>query len=115
MLLAAASTPLTDQSSDLVLVSKFVEALKKGVDKEAQSMLTSDVFIGDYHEKKRSSFAEFAAYARKCQLRKVTLAPISKKHPRMPIGVEWSCPYPDTSRHASFWFAGNQIRRIGWG
>jgi len=114
-LLMATSTPIPDQSSDLVLVSKFVEALKKGADGRAKAMLTAGAFVGDYHEKDRTTFAEFASYARECRVREVTIALHSERYPRGPIGVEWRCTGLEASRHASFWFEGNQIRRIGWG
>ena len=114
MLLAVGSAAMApDQSSDVVLVSKFVEAVKRGADSEAQAMLTADVFIGDYSEKKRSSYPEFAEYARACQLRQLNSVPIDSR--RMPIGVEWRCRGLEPSRHASFWFQGDKIARIGWG
>ena len=116
LMLASLSTPTqapTDQSADALLLLTFIDAVKRGQDKEAEALLTSGAFIGDYGQLRRTSFGEFATYARGCKLSKVTLVPAANQ--RMPIGAQWSCRFPEGERSASFWFESNRISRIGWG
>jgi len=109
---SANSTP--DQTGDARLLLTFVDAVKRGEYKVAEAMLTPRAFVGDYTQSKATSFAEFANYARACQLRRLDVVTGVGKR-RMPMGVKWSCPYPEGERDASFWFDGERISRIGWG
>ena len=108
---AQAASYAPDQTSDARLLLNFVDAVKRGAMKEAEMMLAPGAFVGNYAQKKPTTVAEFAVYARACQLRQVDVVTGS----RMPIGVKWLCPYPEYERNASFWFEGQSISRIGWG
>jgi hypothetical protein len=116
LMLALVSAPTQappDQSADALLLLNFIDAVKRGQNKEAEALLAPSAFIGDYAQAKRTSFAEFASYARGCKLSKLTLVPSADQ--RMPIGAQWFCRYPEGDRSASFWFEDNRISRIGWG
>jgi hypothetical protein len=117
-LLAAAAAsqppPTVDQTPDALLLLRFVDAVKRGDDREARSLLAPTAFLGDYAQRNRSSYEALAAYARACRLKEIRLVN-SRRGSRMPIGVEFVCPHPDPDRFASFWFEGSRISRIGWG
>jgi hypothetical protein len=111
---APATSSVPDQTNDARLVLKFVDAVKRGSIREAETMLRYGAFIGSYDQRKPTAFAEFASYAKECQLQHIILV-TGVGGIRMPIGVKWFCPYPQNERDASFWFEGNSISRIGWG
>ena len=115
-LLSTASPPVTvtaDQTSDASLLLRFLDALEAGRYADARALMASEAFVGDYVQARRTPFKEFAAYARECELDQVDLIPRGGQ--KMPIGVQWTCRYPEADRSASFWFEGKRISRIGWG
>jgi hypothetical protein len=115
-LLSAATPPVSapaDQTSDASLLLRFLDLLEAGRSDDAQALLAPGAFVGDYVQARRTPFAQFAAYARDCKLDHVKL--VSASDQRMPIGVQWTCRYPEVDRNASFWFEGKRISRIGWG
>ena len=103
----------TDQTADALLLLTFIEAVSRGDDEDAEALLTSDAYVGDYEQSQRTSFRDFAAYARGCKLSEIGLVPFVDS--RMPIGVTWYCGPLEGERNASFWFEGQRISRIGWG
>jgi hypothetical protein len=107
VLIAAPPQASADQTAGALLLLHFANVVKRGNDKEAEALLTPGAFIGDYWQSERTSFSDFATYARGCKLSDVTLAPIAAK--RMRIGMHWSCRYPEANRDASFWFEGKRI------
>lgn len=112
ILIAPGQVP-ADQTADALLVLNFIDAIRRGDYSEAEALLAPGAFVGDYQQSQRTTFSDFASYARGCKLSKVALVPSSDK--RMPIGTQWLCRYPEGDRHASFWFEGKRISRIGWG
>ena len=111
---ASPGAPADDQTPDALLVLEFIQAVRQKDKGRADSMLSKDAFLGDYAQRRRRSYEEFAAYARACQLRRISLVNV-RDGSRMPIGVEWQCRNPEADRKASFWFKGDQISRIAWG
>lgn len=110
----AAQPSTADQTSDALRVVAFVDAVRRGADQDARSMLAPGAFLGDYAQRSRASYEEFATYSRACQLRQIRLVNVRDRS-RMPVGVEWQCRYPEPDRYASFWFEDNRISRVGWG
>ena len=104
---------MADQTADALLVLRFVEAVRRGADSEARSMLAPNAFLGDVR-RKPAPYSEFAAYARACRLREVRLVN-TRDGKRMPVGVSWQCPKLAADRLASFWFEGDRIVRVAWG
>ena len=113
LMMVSATAPGSDQTNDARLVLEFVQAAKRGDLDEVLSMLLPDAFIGDYTQKERSSFNEFADYFRACPFLRVSTFPVEGR--RMPVGATWKCRGQGGERHASFWFEGDRISRIGWG
>jgi hypothetical protein len=113
LLSAGPTQASTDQTAEALLLLRFLDAVKRGNDKAAEALLAPGAFIGDYRQSERTGFTAFASYARGCKLSKLTLVPSANE--RMPIGVQWSCRYPENNRDASFWFHGKRISRVGWG
>jgi len=111
---SSVAAPSTDRTRDALRVVQFIEAVRGDAPTEAKAMLAPGAYLGDYTQKKRESFEAFAAYARGCQLKRITLVNV-RDNSRMPVGVEWQCRHPEADRSASFWFEGDRISRIGWG
>lgn len=112
----ASATPANasdDQTADALLLLTFIETISRGDDEGAEALLTPDAYIGDYEQSRRTSFDDFAIYARECKLSEIGLVPFFDS--RMPIGVTWYCGPLKGERNASFWFEGQRISRIGWG
>jgi len=103
-----------DQTRDARLVLSFVDAVRRGAFSEAQAMLTPGAFVGDYAQKRATTFVGFADYARACGLSQINVVSwVSAR--RMPIRVKWRCSSTEGERDAAFWFEGEKISRIGWG
>jgi hypothetical protein len=73
LLSAASVSASADQTSDASLLLDFLHALKRGSYSEAEALLAPGAFIGDYAQARRTTFQEFARYARECKLDGVTL------------------------------------------
>lgn len=115
LLMGAATVSTPDQTGDAVLALRFIEAVKNAADAEAQSLLSPGAFLGDYLQQKRGTYEELAGYVRPCQLTRVGVIALWRNYRPLPIGVEWSCRYPEGKRTASFWLEDNKISRVGWG
>lgn len=116
LMIAGAGVAMTpDLTSDALTALTFIDDLKRGATDKAQSLLAPGAFLGDPAQTTRKRLSDFISYIHDCQLYRVTVIPQNHALRHLPVGVEWSCPYPDMNRKAGFWLDGPQINRIGWG
>ena len=102
-----------DQTNDALKALAFVDAIRRGAD--VRGMLMRHAHLGDYARTKRETLADFSEYFRQCQLYRVTTVPQFRNAQRLPVSIEWSCPYPDMNRTAGIWFERTEISRVAWG
>lgn len=94
--------PKWTKKADALMLLNFLEAVSRRDDEDAHALVAPAAFVGDYRQAERTTFNEFAEFARGSKLSKVTLVPMVAQ--RMPTGVQWFCSQLQGERNASFWF-----------
>lgn len=108
------SGPVTDQTSDALVVAQLLQALRAEDHGRALTVLGPRVTFDGQTGSTQDNLDGLAAYSGPCKLDRIDLVN-STSGSRMPVSVEWQCRYPNPDRHASFWFEGDRISRVQWG
>lgn len=114
---AQAPPPAIDQTNDIAIVARFLEALRADNFRTANALLAPAAKIRKYDSQLPTSLVSFAKYSEGCGLRAVLAGLPFVPTQRMDIQADWDCSAIGLTqvRQANFVIRENRIMEIRWG